>query len=197
MFPSLSDIRKIGMIAQRFRWRLDFITQPLAGTGLILPTELDVRCESIDIPSYDIGSTDVKIRQWNVQRNGTIKPKDISLVFIETTNGLTFDFFSAWQDAIMNLKSGKGNAKAQVSSIINLTLLNNKDEPIRLFTCFGCTLNGYDRGKADNTDEILKANITLAMDYFTESKVDMIGALSTLTGVIDYFTGKVPEYLKF
>lgn len=195
--PSLSNIRSLGQVSLRCNWRLDFITQPIAGTGLILPSELDVRCESVDVPSYNINSTEVKIRQWTIQRNGTVKPKDMNFTFVETTDGLTFDFFSAWQDAIMNLKSGKGNNKDQVSAIVNLTLLDNKDNPIRLFTCWGCILKGYERGKADNTGEIFKANVTFGFDYFTETKVDMMGALSTLVGITSYFTGKVPSYLKF
>ena len=197
MRPSIQDVRNIGQIAQRFRWRLDFITQPLAGSGLILPADLNIRCESVDVPSYDISSQDVKIKQWTIQRNGSIKPKDMTLTFVETTDGSTFDFFSAWQEAIMNLKSGQGNSKDLSSALINLTLLNNTNDPIRLFTVWGCILKSYDRGAANNTDEIFKANVTFGFDYFKETKVDMIGALSTISGIADYFTGNVPEYLKF
>jgi len=197
MRPTIQDVRNIGQIAQRFRWRLDFVTQPIAGIGIILPTELNIRCESSDVPTYNISSQEVKIKQWSIQRNGSVKPNDMNLVFIETTDGLVFDFFSAWQDAIMNLKSGKGNAKSLTSSIVNLTLLNNKNEPIRLFTCWGCILKGYSRGAADNSDEIFKANVTFGFDYFTETKVDMVGAISTISGVTEYFTGSVPEWLKW
>jgi len=121
----------------------------------------------------------------------------MNLVFIETTDGIVFDFFSAWQDAVMNMKTGKGNNKELVSAIVNLTLIDNNDNAMRLFTIWGCILKGYNRGKADNSDEIFKADITLGFDYFTETKADLVGTLSTLSGVTEYFTGKVPEWLKF
>ena len=196
MRPSLSDVRKIGQIAQRFRWRLDFLKQPIAGSGIILPTDLDVRCESVDVPSYTINTTDMRIRQWTVSKNMSSRANDINLVFVETTDGLVFDFFSAWQDAVMNVKSGKGNAKSLSNATINLTLLDNKDQPMRLFTCFGCILKKYDRGQANNTDEIFKANITFGMDYFTETKFDATGAISAAIGITDYFGGEVPDYIK-
>lgn len=194
--PSLSDVRKIGMITQRFRWRLDFLKQPIAGSGIILPTDLDIRCESIDVPSYTLNTTEVRIRQWSTPKNMSSKANDINLVFVETTNGLVFDFFSAWQDAVMNVKSGKSNAKGLVTSTINLSLLDNRDQPIRLFTCFGCILKKYDRGQANTSDEAFKANITLGMDYFTETKFDAVGAISAAVGITDYFGGKVPEFIK-
>lgn len=196
MRPSLNDVRKLGQIAQRFRWRLDFLKQPIAGSGIILPTDLDIRCESVDIPSYAINTTEIKIRQWSVPKNMSSKANDINLVFIETIDGLVFDFFSAWQDAVINVKSGKGNAKSLSNATINLTLLDNKNQPIRLFTCFGCILKKYDRGQANNTDEIFKANITFGMDYFTETKFDAVGAISAAVGITDYLTGDVPAWIK-
>jgi hypothetical protein len=186
----------MNQIAQRFRWKMIFITQPIAGKGIILPTELDVKCESMDIPSYTYNITPVRVRQWEVKRNGMLIPNDLTLSFLETTDGRVFDFFSSWQEAVFDLKTGKANNKDLNSAIIMLTLLNNKNEPIRIFTLFGCVLKAYNRGKADNTDEPFKAEIILSFDNLKENKYNISDVIGEGLDLAQQYIENPPEWLR-
>ena len=195
----INNLRNVGQVVSRYRWKLVFAKFPIAGSAFVLPDDLDVRCMTMEIPSYEYSHQDIKIRQWQVGRNSQLKPKDITLEFFETTDGLVFDFFSSWQAVVHDIQSGKGNDKTISDAIISLTLLDNKNSPMREFVMNGCILKGYERsGLVGDSDEPMTAKVVLGMDYFSEIKVDPItGVIQAISGIAQQITGNVPDYLKF
>ncbi len=197
---SLTDIRnRIGQPLSTFRWSLLFITQPPMVDGIISPDDMNVRCESIDLPEYEYKTQVVKIRQYQITRNSVLVPKPVTFKVIESNNNIVFNFFSSWQKAIFDARDGTSNNKTDLSCIINLTLLDNGNNPLRNFVMFGCNMIDYKRSKLDSSGtEPMKADITIAWERVEETSVDLVSGIQMVGTIVDSLTqGKVPDYLKF
>lgn len=199
MKVSLGDLRsQLGQPAETFRWSLLFVTQPPMSDGIIMPDDIDIRCESTNIPEYDYTIVPIKIRQYQTTRNSILKPKPITLKVIETTNSVVSNFFSSWQKATFDNSTGNSNNKADLSCTITIVLLDNNNNPMRNFLLEGCILADYKRSILDNKGgEPMKFDITLSWDKMVETGVDLVSGAQLIGTVVDIFSeGKVPEYLK-
>ena len=198
--PTVDDLRQL-QLTNRFRWDLDIVKQPIAGYGIILPSDLNIRCESVDIPSYPLKTIPIKIRNYNVSRPSNIDTVgSITMNVIETTDGIIYDFFSGWYKTIFDPELGLSNDKTLCEATILLTLLDNKDKAMRIFTLYGCLLSGYTRGTLGNEDiKPLSAQITLTYDFFKEQKCDILGNIADVAGVVTDLLGiggPVPNFIK-
>jgi hypothetical protein len=175
--PTINELRSLNQPILKHQWVLHFLKFPIAGAAFINPLrDMNLRCESTDIPNTDIKTQDVKIRQFKTVRPGVVDYSgEISMKMFISADGIILDFFSQWEQALMQPETMRGNNKNLVDAIVSIGLLDNKDKMIRTFTLFGAVLSSYKKDGLGTQNEILTATIGLKYDYFKEMPVDALG----------------------
>lgn len=170
--PSIDNIRALPDYAQVTRWNLQFVSLPvIGGLSLALGNDLNLRCESTELPKSTNQPITVVHKGHEVDVPGrTTYSKQINLTFQETVDNKVSNFARIWRDAIWGPRSGITLPKSQVTGVMRLERLNQQDEPIYQYLMYGVWIKDFTPPTLDSqTNDIFKLQIVFAFDYFTEA----------------------------
>lgn len=172
---NMEQVRAIGNVASLYRWDLVFAQLPSAGNvNAIASDDLNVRCESSEMPKMTGTSVEVNIRGHKVKQPGIYAYSNvITLTFVETVNNTISQFIKAWRDICWEFKTGAQYSKNEVESTIILTRLDSRDNPIWFYKLIGAYLEDYEAGGTLDgvTVDGLKPSIVLSYDLFEDGTV--------------------------
>ncbi len=172
MRPTISNLRALDQLQLGFRWNIDFTSFPTAVGTHPTSAEMNIRCESTDLPKEKMSLVELNIRGHKINYNGiTDAGGDIKLVFVETVKHEVIEFFREWREKSYNSIIGNASNKADLEAIVTLYLLDNNDDATYKYELHGCLMSDYDPGKVTDTNDFIKPGITIHYDYFTSSKL--------------------------
>lgn len=169
--PSIDQVRSVADFTNIFRWNLAFAKFPSAVASPPNSEDLNLRCESAELPRLT-GQTIVQnIRGHQVRQSGIYNYTDsLTLTFVETVDNAIHQFLKDWREATWETKTGIAQPKSDLEAIITLQRLNNQDEPIWEYKLVGAFLQDFDFGGTLDgiTSESLKPQMILSYDFFED-----------------------------
>ena len=159
--------REIAAATGSQNWRSD-ITNSIASSGNFFE-KLNVLCESANLPSKTVEKMSVILRGHLFFQPGIVTPNStLTLNFVENTENIVHHFFYAWQEAIWAMNLGVGVPYDWlVADKIELTRLDNADNPICTYNMRFCFLKEYTPGAlSGNTSGPLTTSVSLSYDDF-------------------------------
>jgi len=169
---TIDQLRSLPDFAQVTKWDLTFITLPVLGPlGFPLSEQLNVRCESIEVPKTTNQKFDVMVRGHKVVNSGILDyGNTMTVTFVETVDNTIFNFVKAWREACWASRTGRALSKKDLEATIMITLLDNQDNARAKYTVYGAFLESADFGTLDgSTSDAQKPSITLAYDFYVDS----------------------------
>jgi hypothetical protein len=170
--PTIENVRAVGDWATTVNWNLTFVNFPKAIAGAPTKEDLNIRCESTDIPKSTGTSTEIMIRGHKVKQPGLYMPAGtLVLTFNESVDNKISTFIRRWREACYETRTGFQNLKSQVECNIKLTRLNRQDVGIFEYELIGAFLEDYDPGGQlqGQSADLLKPTITVSYDYFKDA----------------------------
>lgn len=172
--PSIEQIRSVADFQANYRWNLTFATFPAAVDGAPSAQDLNLRCETSEIPKSTNQKIQVSIRGHKVNQPGIQEYQGtINFTFVETVDNKIKAFMKAWREACWATKTGVwAGTKAQLQATVLIEQLDNQDNAVWQYKLVGCFLEDYDLGQlaADGSD-VQRPSMTLAYDYFEDKAV--------------------------
>ncbi len=133
--------------------------------------DLNLRCETSEIPKKTGQTIDVLIRGQKVRQPGIYTPVGIiTMTFYETVDNKMAQFFKDWQEACWAPNTGVAAAKAAVEASIVLQRLDQGDNAIWEYTLIGAFLEDSEAGGTLDgaTSDALKPTLILSYDDFSQ-----------------------------
>lgn len=170
MRPTIDQIRGLGDFATLVNWDLQFVSLP---SGISAGSQdLNLRCESTDVPKSTGQSTQIQIRGLPpVKQPGLYIPSGtIALVFNETVDNTVSKLITQWREMCYEMKTGKQKKKSEVEAQIRLVRMDRQDKEIYEYMLYGAFLEDYDTGGqlGAASADVVKPSLTLSYDYFEE-----------------------------
>jgi hypothetical protein len=168
---TLNQVRSLPDYAELSRWNLIFATIPSAASGdFPVSDDINIRCESASVPKVTNEKIEIRHRGHRIFQNGISLPEgQITLTFTETIDASIRRMIKAWKEAVYDIKSGKGNLKADVECTIILEMLDKQDSAVYRYTLYGCFLEDHDLGELNaEGGDVIKPSLTISYDYFDE-----------------------------
>lgn len=166
---TIDQLRAVPDVAKVTKWDLSFITLPAVGAlGFPLSSDLNIRCESVELPKATNEKFEVMIRGHKTIHNGRLDyGNTLSLVFTETVDNKMLLFVQAWKELLWASRTGKAFAKKDLEATMLLTLHDNTDKPRAMIKVYGCIFESEDFGSLEASGENIKCNLTIHFDFFT------------------------------
>lgn len=174
MLPTRQQIRALPNKVMLYKWYMSFPTPPPA---VSYPGDIAFNhtCISSTLPKKDPTIVESVIRGIKTGEPGipNLGDNSITLTFEANVNLLVPKFFTAWEDACSSHEELITQNNEDIKAVIMLTLVNNLNQPIRLYELFGCLPNTSEAGGdlGNDTAETLKPAYTLWFDDFKETYV--------------------------
>ena len=173
---SIDDVINLGDFESITKWTLVFSGQPTAYQGPPLQG-LNLRCESINMPKVNIPSVDIQIRGHKVKQPGIADyGNQLTLNLFETTDMYVTRAIKAWKELCWQNRTGVARKKSELSCIIQLYRMDNRNNYMYGYEIYGCFLEDYDHGGDldASTGDAQKPTMTIAFDYFKEMHANQI-----------------------
>jgi len=172
--PSIDNLRSVGDFATTVNWDVQFIKLP-GSLNSYLREDLNIQCESMDVPKNSGTSTEIWVRGHRTKQPGLWTPSGtITLSMNETVDTFIRGFIKDWRELCWETQTGRQTAKADLEAEIMLFQLDRSDDPVWQYHLIGVYLEDYDPGgqmQAQSAD-IIKPTLTLSYDYFIEKSFD-------------------------
>lgn len=168
---TIDQLRNLPDYQQMTKWDMRFLTLPLVGVlAFPLANDINIRCESVEIPRATTNQIDVDIRGHRTVIPGiTNYQNTMTITFTETVDNKIKLFLKAWRELLWGTRTGTSFSKSQVEGTLQLMMLNNQDQAIYNFIVYGCFPLESDLGTLDgSSSEIMRPSVTFAYDYFTD-----------------------------
>jgi hypothetical protein len=170
---TLQQLKNIGDVTQKIRW--NFIVSQFPALAPYDSDTLNIRCISSNVPKLVLTNTEIKLRGFTVNQNGSGAPEGpITITFIETVDNAIKSWFKAWRDASWNQETGVSAPKVDLQAVIILQQLDNQNNAIYQYEMKGCILESYDPVGGDLDGESTdgsKPTITIKYDYFKDGPI--------------------------
>ena len=169
--PTIEQIRSVTDFAPMYRWEIGFSQNPIVFAGLT-SEDLDLRCESAELPKSTNTPIEINIRGHKIKQPGiTNYQGTLPLTFIETVDSKISRLLKNWREACWEPNTGVSRPKKDLEVDVVLTRLDNEDNPIWEYTMLGCFCEDYEAGGTMDgvSSEVLKPILTLSYDYFTDT----------------------------
>ena len=167
----IDTVRSLPDFQRTYKWDLQFLQLPAIGPfGFPLSQGLNVRCESSTLPNVTNTKIEVYQKGHRVYQPGINEYNGtLDLTFTETVDSYIHKFILAWRELIWATRSGQSFNKNDVEAVVQITRLNQQDQPIWEYSLKGVFLETYDLGSLESaTADIQRITCTLSFDYFTE-----------------------------
>jgi hypothetical protein len=170
--PTIEQVRQIGDFSTLYHWELRFAKFPAVGS-YPQDQDLNLRCESVELPQSSGSSINVTIRGQTVKQPGIYTPVgSLSLTFVETVNSVISEFIRQWRNACFDVQSGVSQSKADVEATIVIVRMNRQGEPVWAYTLIGAFLEDAQLGSLDGSSpDAMRPAVILSYDYFVDGKV--------------------------
>lgn len=174
--PNILNLRSLGQVTQLFRWTVEFDTVP-AALNAWKGDAINFRAESVSLPKLTSASTELTIRGHKLKFPGIGDYENtITLTCVETIDNNISNFIRNWRELCWQTDNGSTGItqnKEDLEAKLIITRLNNKDEPIWMYTLFGCYLETGDPGSDldGTTADPLKPVLTISFDYFNDKSL--------------------------
>ena len=172
--PTIEQIRGVADFQTLYRWNLSFSLAPSAVAGFPNPADLNIRCETTEIPKATNQSISVSVRGHKVKQPGIMEyAGTINFTFVETVDNKIKALLKAWREACWATKTGVwAGTKTQLQADILIEQLDNQDNAVWQYKLVGCYLEDYDLGQltGDGSD-VQRPSMTLSYDYFEDKPV--------------------------
>lgn len=164
--PTLAQVRTFGEYATLFRWTLSFAKAPNAVP--INPEAFNCLCESTDLPSKTVDKILIAIRGHKHYQPGIVAPNStLTMNFVENIKNEGSSIFQAWQEAIWQYNLGYGVPYDDLFANIDITRLDNADQPVCVYHLMYCFLESYTLPRLDGTTSgPFMASMTVSFDDF-------------------------------
>lgn len=169
--PSIEQLRAVGDFAEVYRWNLQFVKFPSAVAGAPTSNDLNIRCETVDLPKRTGTKVTTNIRGHQVHSPGIYNyGGELTIKFVETVDNKVHNFLRAWREACSATKTGVSNPKSTLEGIIRIERLNRQDVPIWEYKLTGCFLNDADYGGTLDgaTSDHIKPSLIISYDFFED-----------------------------
>ncbi len=154
--------------ARTYRWELVIANPPSGVKGEILT----VRCQSTSKLGRSFGSINVPYKQTaGVKFAGRAKYSQTwSMTFIEGEDGRVAESINAWQNLIVDERSGRGIQDRYIKRDVYLRLLDSGEHETQKFKVIGCYPESIsDVSLAYSGDSAITYSVTLAFDKWEEA----------------------------
>ena len=169
---SIDQLRSLPDYAQVTKWDINFVTLPAVGAiGFPLSDDLNIRCESVELPKATNQKFEVMTRGHKTLHSGILDyGNTFTITFNETVDSKVFNFIKAWRELVWSSRQGQSFPKSDLEATILITLLDNQDQPRAKYTVYGCFYEDADYGTVDGaTSDVQKITLTLSHDFFVDS----------------------------
>lgn len=168
---TIDQLRAVGDFQQVTKWDVRFLTLPIVGAlAFPISEQINLRCETIEVPKKENSKIEVQIRGHKVLQPGLAEyGNSMTMTFTETVDNTIKNFIKAWHELVWGTRSGTQFTKEELEAVVQIQMLNNKDEPIYEFLVYGVWPESYDLGTLDgSSNDIMRPSITMSFDFFTE-----------------------------
>lgn len=167
--PTIDNVRAAADFSTLYQW--DLAIRPPVVMAAPDSFELNVRCESAEIPVATNQSIEVMIRGHKVKQPGIQQYNgQFTLVFVESNEGSPIsNFLTNWREIIWSSRSGYQFSKREVEAGFLLTRLDRQLSPVWRYEMIGCYLEDYQLGTLDgSSSEAFKPSLVFSYDYFLD-----------------------------
>jgi hypothetical protein len=168
---TIDQLRALPDYQQITKWDMRFLTFPIVGPlGFPIADDLNLRCESIELPRKTTNPIEVDLRGHRTVHAGiTNYSNTFTVVFTETVDNRIKLFLKAWQEVLWATRSGSSFNKAQYEATLQIIMRNNQDQAIYQYVLYGCFLQDTDLGTLDgSSSDIVRPSATFSFDYYTD-----------------------------
>lgn len=168
--PALSQIRNMPDLSALYRWELIFSVFPTA-VGGFNSEELNLRCESIELPKRTVTPVEIFLHGHKNKRPGRSEvPGTLAFTFVETVDAQVLSFIKAWRDAIWAPDTGVQASYADLIATIEIHHHDAANDTFYRYVLKGCWLEDYEGGGTPDgqTGDPLKPLLTIAYDDFDD-----------------------------
>lgn len=165
--PTIEQVRSVELTSL-YRWDLQFLPK---NSGLELDEEVNLRCESTELPKKTNAPVENNIRGHKTKSPGiTSYAGTITMTFVETTDNKIAKVLKACRDLLWDPATGKRRPKSELEFDIMIVRLDNDDKPIWQYKLIGCFVEDDDPGGTldGSTPDPLKPTATISYDYFKD-----------------------------
>lgn len=168
--PTIVQIRELGDFATLYQWNLYVVKAPPAVGGFPVTEDLNLRCESAEIPKVTFPPIPIEVRGHKIHQPGAADYTNTwTLTFVETVDNMIADMIYDWHQKVWEVKTGKHEKRLDVEGTFKLERLDRQNEPIWTYTLYGAYIESYEQGILAATSENMKPSITISFDYFDEN----------------------------
>jgi len=156
-----------------YRWELIFAEFPAAVAGFDT-NDLNLRCESIELPKRTVTPTEIFLHGHKHTRAGRSEvPGTLTFTFIETVDAKVLSFIKAWRDAIWAFDSGVQVPYADYIATVEIHHHNQNNDAFWRYVLKGVWLEDYEGGGQPDgqTGDPLKPTLTLHYDDFEDNAI--------------------------
>ena len=170
---SQDDLRNLDDFATTFRWNLSIVKLPSGISTDTSSADLNLRCETSEIPKLTLNSIETRIRGHKVKSPGVADYAGaLTFTFVETENNKIHNFIKAWRELVWETQSGKTLPKSELEATLRLARLDSQDNEIYEYVLVGCYYEDADFGSLDNEGgDFMKPSLTVSYDYFKDKSV--------------------------
>lgn len=169
---NLEQLRNLPDYKQMTKWGIRFVTLPAVGAlGFPLSDDLDLRCESVELPKATNTKFEVQTRGHKTLHSGIVDyGNTLTLTFKETVDNTLFNFVKAWRELCWSAREGRSFTKSEIEATLLITQYDNQNNPVSKYTIYGCFFESDDFGTLDGSSpEAQTVSLTLSFDYFIDS----------------------------
>jgi hypothetical protein len=160
---TIRDTIKDPMLSDNFLFEISSVP-----TGTADAKPLMVQCQSATLPGCTINNVDVQLfgHTLTFAGNKTFS-HDISITFVENVRGEIRRIFERWAEMIRTTEGQLGSYKAEYSTNAVLTVLDQKDQAVLVYTLYGCWPSSVpDTAYEGTAANLITHQITLKYDYY-------------------------------
>lgn len=174
MRPTINEIRQLGDFQPMYTWDMNFIQFPQALRNRPTRGDVNLRCISTGVPKKSDQNIEVNIRGHKVRQSGIgMYEGTLTLTFVDTIDQTIADFIYEWQQLLWEDGTGLAYPTKDVEATIAITRLDRENNPVRVFTLYGCKVEDRDHGGelGSDTNDVYKPTMTIGYAYFTEENL--------------------------